>query len=223
VDAVYIIHLDDMADRATALTARLTSQRATLGRAALGGGAIKVGPLPDPVVPAWPLPDPILWSATDGRDTDPLAAAIQSWIGVLQDAQDNEYGDIIVCEDDVLWADDFAARYPDVEADLPTGWGFFLLGGRAYGAPSQVTPRLISAPSFGGTYALGIAAAQVAPLLAFVRATPGDTWGVTVRQYLAANGLPAYIASPPLCGHDAGTSTLNPNNVYPDDSWWPNA
>jgi GR25 family glycosyltransferase involved in LPS biosynthesis len=222
VDAVYLIHLDGQTARRASLDTRLEEKSV----------AVEVRAVPisdaDPIVDdAWPFPQPILFSATDLRaTTGGCAGNIASWIAVLEDAQKHGYGDIVICEDDVLWAKDFCKRYPAVEADLPKGWNFFCLGARVWGgtdAAKAVTERLIQAPNIAGTYAVGISADTAPKFQAFLTKTPGPSMGASIRQFIADSGSSVYVAYPPLCGHSAGTSTLAPGAVYPVDKWWPEA
>jgi hypothetical protein len=227
MDAVYIIHLDGMTGRHTALSARFAEKETTAVSAATLlrlADDIKGG---DSNLPKWPFPPPILWPATDLRTVPPsmeeaFKGNIASWVAVLQNALDKGYGDILVCEDDVLWAADLAARYDAVFADLPKDWQFFALGARPAGGPTvieRLTERLVRVRAICGTYAVGVSGATIKPLLAFLTDTPDQTLGMSIRGFIAANESPSFIASPPLCGHAAGVSTIW--GTYPRDFWWP--
>jgi len=140
---------------------------------------------------------------------------IFTFMEIIKDAKKNKFKNILIFEDDVIFANNFGARFDAFSKKLPSDWKILLLGASQYGWKSvDVLPSLAQGfyhpriHATKGAFALGLNESIYDELIANQMAfeAPFDNLpiGVLYEKYLAK----CFVAFPYLVMPDVSVSTI---------------
>ncbi len=143
----------------------------------------------------------------------------QSHLRVLEDALHNKYDCILIAEDDVVFPDDLKDRFDAVARDVPDDWEQLYLGGHNL-FPHRHSPVVIPgkcvarAFNVNGTFCYMLRGSGIAKAYAWLNKV--DEWMKWPRHHVdhrygmahESKQWVAYVASPFIIGHNAGTSDV---------------
>ena len=174
----------------------------------------------------WPLPAPLWYPAVDGlrlpaalNTHGPAYGNVCTIRRILEDGLADGIGSVLILEDDVLFAPDFASRLAALAADVPDGWDVVQLSGRVWTGATPLTPRLSRGFS-ASTYAIVFSRAAMEGMLLHLahnwhRNQRACLW---LKHWVEVAHPAVYIATPPLVGHASGPSTQS-NTLYAQETW----
>ncbi len=164
--------------------------------------------------PDWPLPEPQLVEAYDGRALTPPPAwrgglpaygCAMSHIHALQEAITDDVQSLMVLEDDAVFVPHFTEGLERVADEVPYDWRVLLLGGQHRRKPQRVTPTLVRCTQASRTHAYVVRKDAIAGLLRTwtrARSIIDQSW------WAFQHVVPTYAPWPFLVGQAAGRSDI---------------
>jgi GR25 family glycosyltransferase involved in LPS biosynthesis len=136
------------------------------------------------------------------------------------DAIKNNYKNILILEDDIIFADDFSKKFNDAALEIPKDWDLFYLGGFYWlSRPKEFLKNISIADNILCAHAIGINVNILETMLSLINFSEP----IDVTYANKQKDLKSYITSKTLIGQKRGfKSNVQPGspNINIDPFFW---
>lgn len=165
----------------------------------------------------------VRFSALDGERLSPppgwqssagAYGCLQTNLAIIKEAAERRWPEILIIEDDVIFDDNLAARFPEFISQLPADWDMLFFGCMHRREPVRVSENILKLSYATSTYAYAV---RDTAYSAFVELHSASHQPIDVNNRLLQERLNCYAFFPHLAWVESGLSDTHGRPVNP---WW---